>query len=446
MPPKDKIKAKSGPKLKHAPLGSVLLKPVGKLRVQKRSSTNLDDNEEDNENHDLVQKIGGKIAKQAKQQRIEDEDVAWANEMDQNDGASFGDDSDLADQSDDDDDNDLILKDGEDYEDDGEVDLIEVDGNYISGAGLTDSEEAVVNNFLNIHQFESRNLADIIMQKLREKDEEMVYNNNTESLLDGSTQSIIPQKVLEVYNGVGKMLAHYKSGKLPKALKMLPHLKNWERILWITRPDEWSPAATFACTRIFSSNLNAKMAQRFYNIVLLEKCRDDIRVNDKLNYYLYMALKKALFKPAAFYKGLLLPLAQSRTCTLREATIIGSVLMKVSIPSNHSAAVLLRLAEMPYSGSTSLFIKILLSKKYALPIRVINALVVHFTQFTDEKRLLPVIWHQSLLVFVQRYKRDLTEEQTENLRNLIRIHNHHQITPEVRRELITVLNPTNNFK
>jgi essential nuclear protein 1 len=106
------------------------------------------------------------------------------------------------------------------------------------------------------------------------------------------------------------MLSTYRAGKLPKALKMLPNLKSWEQILWLTRPDDWSPHSVYACTRIFASNLNAKMAQRFYNMVLLERCRDDIRTNKKLNYHLYMALKKALYKPSAFYKGILLPLAQ----------------------------------------------------------------------------------------------------------------------------------------
>ena len=181
------------------------------------------------------------------------------------------------------------------------------------------------------------------------------------------------------------MLAHYRSGKLPKALKMLPHIKDWESILWITRPDTWSPTATYACTRIFASNLNAKMAQRFYNLVLLEKCRDDIREHNKLNYHLYMALKKAIFKPAAFYKGILLPLAQSGDCTLREATIFGSVLTKVSIPGIHSTAALIRLTQMPYSGSTSMFIRILLNKKYSLPRRVVDALVDHFVSFEREK-------------------------------------------------------------
>jgi essential nuclear protein 1 len=43
---------------------------------------------------------------------------------------------------------------------------------------------------------------------------------------------------------------------------MLPGLSNWEDYLFITRPEEWSPHAVYAATRIFTSNLNAAMAQR----------------------------------------------------------------------------------------------------------------------------------------------------------------------------------------
>lgn len=70
------------------------------------------------------------------------------------------------------------------------------------------------------------------------------------------------------------------------------------------------------------------------------------------------------------WQGLLLPLCASGTCTLREAVIVSSVLRRVSVPVLHSAAALLRLAEMPYSGTTSFFIRVLLDKKYALPYRV----------------------------------------------------------------------------
>lgn len=49
---------------------------------------------------------------------------------------------------------------------------------------------------------------------------------------------------------------------------------------------------------------------RFINLILLDKVRDDIAENKKLNYHLYMALKKALYKPGAFFKGFLFPLCQ----------------------------------------------------------------------------------------------------------------------------------------
>jgi essential nuclear protein 1 len=45
-------------------------------------------------------------------------------------------------------------------------------------------------------------------------------------------------------------------------------------------------------------------------LILLDKVRDDIAENKKLNYHLYMALKKSLYKPGAFFKGILFPLCQ----------------------------------------------------------------------------------------------------------------------------------------
>ncbi len=69
-----------------------------------------------------------------------------------------------------------------------------------------------------------------------------------------------------------------------------------------------------------------------------------------------MALKKALFKPAGFFKGILLPLCESGTCNLREAVIISSVIAKMSIPMLHSSAALLKIAEMDYTGANSIFL------------------------------------------------------------------------------------------
>ena len=146
------------------------------------------------------------------------------------------------------------------------------------------------------------------------------------------------------------------------------------------------------------------------NLILLPRIRDDIRANKKLNYHLYCAVKKAIYKPAAFFKGLLLPLAES-ACTLKEAMIVGSVMSKVSIPMMHSAAAMLKLTQLPYSGGTSIFLTVLMNKKYSLPYKVIDALAAHFASFQHETRVLPVLWHQSLLVFSQRYKMNLTKIQ-----------------------------------
>lgn len=97
-------------------------------------------------------------------------------------------------------------------------------------------------------------------------------------------------------------------------------------------------------------------------------------------------------------------------CTLKEAAILSSVLSKSSVPMVHSGAAIAHLAGMDYTGPHSLFIRVLLDKKYALPYKVVDALVFHFIRLANDKKnglkgeggKLPVLWHQSLLVFAQR--------------------------------------------
>lgn len=53
-----------------------------------------------------------------------------------------------------------------------------------------------------------------------------------------------------MYEGVRDVLQKYRSGKLPKAFKMIPHLQNWEQILYITEPTTWSAAAMYQVNNI----------------------------------------------------------------------------------------------------------------------------------------------------------------------------------------------------
>ncbi|XP_067125539.1 bystin [Centruroides vittatus] len=307
----------------------------------------------------------------------------------------------------------------------------ESEDNYFDDIEINEEDEKALERFMSQEPAARRTLADLIKEKLTEKETEM----HTMFSDAGSVNVVdLDEKIVEMYKGVKQVLAHYRSGKLPKAFKIIPSLSNWEQILYLTDPDNWTAAAMYQATRIFASNLKEKMAQRFYSLILLPRVRDDIAEFKKLNFHLYQALRKALFKPGAFFKGIILPLCESGTCTLQEAVIIGSVLSKNSVPLLHSAAALIKIAEMDYNGANTIFMRILLDKKYALPYKVIDAVVNHFLRFTHDKRELPVLWHQCLLTFAQRYKTEISSEQKEALLELLKIQSHYLITPEIRRE------------
>jgi len=109
-------------------------------------------------------------------------------------------------------------------------------------------------------------------------------------------------------------------------------------------------------------------AQLFLSVVLLDAIREDIQSNKKLNVQYYEALKRALYKPGAFFKGIVFPMLEvdpsyprlisvhsldifQSGCTLKEATIVASIIAKKKVPVLHSAAALLRIAQMDYAGA-----------------------------------------------------------------------------------------------
>ncbi|CAH8362019.1 unnamed protein product [Eruca vesicaria subsp. sativa] len=241
----------------------------------------------------------------------------------------------------------------------------------------------------------------------------------------------------DYYRKLGEFMSLYTHGKMPKALNHLTRLENWESLLKLTQPESWSPNAMYKATNMFASSTKA---ERFYEAFLLPRVREDIRIHKKLHFCLYQSLKKALFKPKGFYCGILLPLCKSGTCTIPEAVIIGSIIHKFSIPENFSSAALVCLAEMEFLGTRSYFIKAILEKKYALAHLAIDAVAAHFLRFRKETSVMPVIWHQTLLAFVQRYKHELRKEDKKSLTSLLEKQNHDLITPEIVRELFSSRN------
>ncbi|KFK44935.1 hypothetical protein AALP_AA1G322000 [Arabis alpina] len=312
-----------------------------------------------------------------------------------------------------------------------EEDIDEFDGRFDQSddyqEDINEEDEKLFESFFVKDASKQRTLADIISKKIKENDDSLAEEERPDPKLD--------PKVIKMYKGVAEIMREYTVGKIPKAFKAITSMERWEDVLYMTEPEKWSPNAVYQATRIFASNLNVKQVQRFYSYVLLPRVREDIRKNKRLHFALYQALKKSLFKPAAFNRGILFPLCKSGTCSLREAVILGSILEKCSIPMIHSCIALHSLAEMQYCGTTSYFIKVFLEKKYCMPYRVLDALVAHFMRFVDEIRVMPVIWHQSLLTFVQRYKNEILKEDKEHLQTLLQRQKHHLVTPEILREL-----------
>ncbi|XP_046392515.1 bystin [Ischnura elegans] len=387
-------------------------KPSGRVKTRLR---------QDDEDSFVDPQLSKKILQQARQQQLElEENIGISSastfaKPSSNLGRNNVESDDDDDDEEDDEDGDLR---GNEYES--------------SLAQINPEDERAIERFMSKNPEARRTLADIIAEKITEKQTELATQ-----LSDAGNLQLedIDPRVKEMYEGVGEVLSKYRTGKLPKAFKIIPRLRNWEQILYITNPTSWSAAAMYMATRIFASNLKEKMAQRFYNLVLLPRIRDDIAEFKKVNFHLFQAMRKALYKPGAFMKGFLLPLCESGNCTLREAIIVGAVIARNSIPMLHSSAAILKIAEMDYNGANSIFLRIFFDKKYALPYRVVDAVVFHFLRFQRDRRELPVLWHQALLTFVQRYKGDVSSEQKEALLGLLRAQNHPKITPEVRREL-----------
>ncbi|WEJ96333.1 snoRNA-binding rRNA-processing protein [Yamadazyma tenuis] len=297
----------------------------------------------------------------------------------------------------------------------------------------------------------SINLADKIMAKIQEKE---IMRSTGGRPVDGVK---LPPKVIAAYEKIGQILANYRHGKLPKLFKVLPSLKNWQDVLYVTNPESWTPHAVYEATKLFVSNLQANEAQKFIESILLERFRVGIEDSEdhSVNYHIYRAIKKSLYKPGAFFKGFLFPLVDGH-CSVREATIAASVLAKVSVPVLHSSVALSQLAQRDFSPASTVFIRVLVEKKYALPYQTLDDLVFYFMRFrkVEQQQVdmmidteanegtksnlpsLPVVWHKAFLAFAQRYKNDITDDQRDFLLETVRQRFHQGIGPEIRRELL----------
>ena len=78
---------------------------------------------------------------------------------------------------------------------------------------------------------QSRNLADMIMEKIKEKEDGAqssgaIAGSHSNANDEGSEEKI-DNRVARVYTAIGTVLKRYTSGKIPKAFKLLANVKKW---------------------------------------------------------------------------------------------------------------------------------------------------------------------------------------------------------------------------
>ena len=124
--------------------------------------------------------------------------------------------------------------------------------------------------------------------------------NTTDNLFEQMNKvnkKIINQKIVDAYKLVGEVLRTYTSGKLPKAFNILSSTEDWEDLVDITEPYNWTPQAMYNAVIQFSSS-DSTIGTIFYEKYLVPAIRNDIKKNKKLNIHYYNCLKRALFKPS----------------------------------------------------------------------------------------------------------------------------------------------------
>ncbi|ANQ08023.1 Bystin [Plasmodium coatneyi] len=245
-----------------------------------------------------------------------------------------------------------------------------------------------------------------------------------------SEQEKLDALVQKCYETIGEELAHYKKGKLHRALTVLVKSPRWFDLLLLTKPKRWTTQATFEVTRLFSSGLKEKEVCIYYEFILLPIILDNIEKNKKLETFLYKTLIKALYKSKAWMRGMLYPLLR-RECTKKELAIFGSVVQKMSIAINTTTQCLQEIFTFPWNSSISHFLCLFFNKKYGFSKEFIEKCVDYFASFLNYPNVLTVNWYTSLLLLVQNYRALIGDDEIEKLRVLVMKKNHPKFSSEI---------------
>ena len=220
-------------------------------------------------------------------------------------------------------------------------------------------------------------------------------------------QLFLKPKLLKLLERTSLFLRVYRSGKLPKILRILPGLKNFEEILWLTRPDIWSEQAIVVLTRFFQPKLDKNQLSRYYSLVLAPRFQESIFKPKSFSAHIEKAIKISIRYPSIFFSSIILPICETDRCSNKEGVVLSSIIWKYKFPRSVIMSALIRLTKDPITSVKCIVLRVIISKNYLISLRIIDLLIDFFS--LNIKKTSPH-YKNLLLVFLRNYFDSLSNE------------------------------------
>ena len=220
-------------------------------------------------------------------------------------------------------------------------------------------------------------------------------------------------KVLKILERTGIILKVYKSGKIPKIIKIIPLFENFEDLIWYTRPDRWSTQALFIISKIFIKKLNNFETKRFLTLIFLPRLQECIFKKENLNLYIPFISKIANLNPKIFFSSIILPFFKSSNCCKKESVVLSLILLKISFQTKHISWGLIKLLKTSQNSSKFIILRTLLAKNYNFSYRLLDILVDFFIK--NKHRTKNVFFLKCYIIFLKNYSKFLSLEDKSRL-------------------------------
>jgi essential nuclear protein 1 len=220
-------------------------------------------------------------------------------------------------------------------------------------------------------------------------------------------------KVLKILERTGIILKVYRSGKVPKIVKIIPLFENFEDLIWYTRPDRWSTRALFIVSKIFIKKLNNFETKRFLTLIFLPRLQECIFKKENLNLYIPFISKIANLNPKIFFSSIILPFFTSSRCCKTESVVLSLILLKISFQTKHISWALIKLLKTSQNSPKYIILRTLLAKNYNFSYRILDVLVDFFIK--NKKRTKNVFFLKCYIIFLKNYSKFLSLEDKNRL-------------------------------